>query len=162
MSEKKKSKMSLLVIIAALASSLVSYCEGRNSVSFDFGWRHRTGLHDWAKPNDPAPIDTNPGEIPAESRITYDDSNWYVIVSHSLAHSLIYSRIHLFIHSFTSFDDSLARSLMFTNLFTHSPTHSLTHSLIYTFNPSPPTSPPSSFTYTTTTTGWTFSFHTMR
>ena len=26
----------------------------RNQVSFDFGWKHRTGLHQWANPNDPA------------------------------------------------------------------------------------------------------------
>ena len=48
----------------------------RNQVSFDFGWKHRTGLHQWANPNDPAPTDTNPGDAPDESKLDYDDSDW--------------------------------------------------------------------------------------
>lgn len=48
----------------------------RDTVTFDFGWKHRTGLHTWAKPTDRPPINTDPGLNPAEAQAAYDDSDW--------------------------------------------------------------------------------------
>lgn len=49
---------------------------GRQTVLFDFGWKHRTGLRDWAGPNDLPPIETDPGIAPEEASPDYDDSGW--------------------------------------------------------------------------------------
>ena len=48
----------------------------RDELSFDFGWRHRTGLHDWAKPDDRPPVRPDPGPSPPEAQAQYDDSRW--------------------------------------------------------------------------------------
>ena len=60
-------------------------CSGRQVVSFDFGWKHRAGLHGW--PDDPyePPINTtatgrgyvDPGDGPAEASVIYNGtSDW--------------------------------------------------------------------------------------
>jgi len=51
----------------------------RDVVSFDFGWKHRTGLTDWAKPDDQPPINPNPGSNPPEAQEKYDASNWTAV-----------------------------------------------------------------------------------
>ena len=66
----------IVLTLLALLLPLRSVASERSIVSFDFGWKHRTGLHSWAKPNDPAPTDTNPGDAPEESKSDYDDSDW--------------------------------------------------------------------------------------
>ncbi len=48
----------------------------RETLPFDWGWKHRTGLTDWAMPNDLPPLDTDPGLSPKESDPMYDDSDW--------------------------------------------------------------------------------------
>lgn len=48
----------------------------RETVAFDFGWKHRPGLTDWALPNDLPPTATDPGIHPPESKKNYDDSDW--------------------------------------------------------------------------------------
>ena len=45
-------------------------------VSFDFGWKHRTGLHEPAKPDDPAPLNPDPGPNPAEAATSFKDDSW--------------------------------------------------------------------------------------
>mmetsp|Transcript_65383 Transcript_65383/g.120535 ORF Transcript_65383/g.120535 Transcript_65383/m.120535 type:complete len:905 (-) Transcript_65383:261-2975(-) len=51
----------------------------RDVVSFDFGWKHRTGLHEWAKPDDPPPAHPDPGPHPAEAQVDYDQADWAAI-----------------------------------------------------------------------------------
>jgi hypothetical protein len=48
----------------------------RHVVSFDFGWKHRTGLKSWASPDDVPPNFTDPGKDPPEAQVGYDDSDW--------------------------------------------------------------------------------------
>ena len=48
----------------------------RESVSFDFGWTHRTGLTAAAGPTDRPPENPDPGPDPPEARVAFDDSNW--------------------------------------------------------------------------------------
>ena len=71
------------------SSSTSNIDYSRESIIFDFNWKHRLGLHDW--PNDPyePPINTtalpgsptyiDPGENPKEAQPMYDDSNWITI-----------------------------------------------------------------------------------
>ena len=59
-----------------LLATLMMGVHARDTVSFDFGWLHRTGLHDWASPDDPPPLQPDPGLSPAESHPAYNDSNW--------------------------------------------------------------------------------------
>jgi len=59
--------------------SWLTASSSRDVVSFDFGWLHRTGLHDWAKPDDEPPVKPNPGQNPPEAQEKYDDSNWTAI-----------------------------------------------------------------------------------
>ncbi len=51
----------------------------RAQVSFDFGWRHRTGLTRWALPDEEPPEDVNPGLFPPESAMEYNDSSWILV-----------------------------------------------------------------------------------
>ena len=39
----------------------------RDVISFDFGWKHRAGLHAWAGPDDQPPENPDPGMNPAEA-----------------------------------------------------------------------------------------------
>lgn len=52
----------------------------RETATFDFGWRHRLGLHaDGAPPQGsawPLPNNTGPGTKPAPAQLGYDDSDW--------------------------------------------------------------------------------------
>ena len=58
------------------ASLVLASLASRDVVSFDFGWKHRTGLHDWAKPDDQPPVSPDPGSKPAEAQPSYPDSGW--------------------------------------------------------------------------------------
>ena len=60
----------LLLFVAA------PFATSRDAVSFDFGWKHRTGLHAWAKPNAWPPVHPDPGDKPAEAQLAYNDSDW--------------------------------------------------------------------------------------
>ena len=54
----------------------------RQSLFLDYGWKFRTGLTDWAAPNDPPPPtkeDADPGRRPLESDPDYDDSTWWTV-----------------------------------------------------------------------------------
>ena len=59
-----------LILFAALGA------RARDVVSFDFGWKHRTGLHYPAAPDSEPPVNPDPGASPAEARPEYDDGNW--------------------------------------------------------------------------------------
>jgi hypothetical protein len=48
----------------------------RDVVSFDFGWKHRTGLDAWAKPDDQPPQHPDPGTHPKEAEASYADDDW--------------------------------------------------------------------------------------
>lgn len=56
--------------------ALLPTVAARDVVSFDFGWKHRTGLHDWAAPDARPPKNPDPGSAPAEAQPVYDDSTW--------------------------------------------------------------------------------------
>lgn len=62
-----------VALVLSLGAQLV---EARDSVSFSFGWKHRTGLSAWAKPDDPPPANPDPGPTPPESKQEYSDSDW--------------------------------------------------------------------------------------
>ena len=66
--------MSTFVLLLATVGSTSPTT--RNVVSFDFGWKHRTGLTKTADPNAPPPKNPLPGLTPPESSQTYDDSEW--------------------------------------------------------------------------------------
>ena len=60
-----------------LALSLAVIADAnRDVVSFDFGWKHRTGLHAWAPADEPAPTDVDPGLRPDEAQPAYNASDW--------------------------------------------------------------------------------------
>lgn len=59
-----------------LVVSMLSTAAARDMVSFDFGWKHRTGLHGWAAPDAPPPKNPDPGLHPAEAQTAFDDSKW--------------------------------------------------------------------------------------
>ncbi|KAL1520787.1 hypothetical protein AB1Y20_022351 [Prymnesium parvum] len=61
----------LLLLTLSLSRALA-----RDVVSFDFGWKHRPGLHSWAAPDDPPPADPLPSAHPAEAAPSYDDEGW--------------------------------------------------------------------------------------
>jgi len=48
---------------------------GRQRISFDFGWRHRPGLHEGLVPRRP-PLHPEPTTSPDEAAVDYDDSAW--------------------------------------------------------------------------------------
>ena len=51
----------------------------RDVVSFDFGWKHRTGLTQRAKSDDPPPVNPNPGLSPPESAPSFKDDDWQLV-----------------------------------------------------------------------------------
>ncbi|CAB9511983.1 galactosidase BoGH2A [Seminavis robusta] len=61
------------LLLLAPASVVVAT---RESVTFDFGWKHRTGLTAPAKWDDPPPEQTDPGLHPPEAAPDHDDSSW--------------------------------------------------------------------------------------
>merc|ERR1719272_51906 len=67
------------MVPAFLALSLGAVSAARDVVSFDFGWKHRTGLHDWAPPDEQAPANPDPGMNPAEAQVHFADSNWTAV-----------------------------------------------------------------------------------
>ena len=60
----------------SLLAALTSVSAARDSVSFDFGWKHRTGLTDWAPPGSEPPKHPDPGLRPPESTAKFDDAGW--------------------------------------------------------------------------------------
>lgn len=62
--------------ILLLWSLAILVVDGREVISFDYGWKHRTGLTDWAKPYDLPPKNTDPGIHPKEAAPEYNDSDW--------------------------------------------------------------------------------------
>ena len=63
--------LSLLAVL-----TLQSVAASRDSVSFDFGWKHRTGLHDGAPAGSEPPQHPDPGLRPPESTAKFDDAGW--------------------------------------------------------------------------------------
>ena len=69
----------MAVIPLLLLSSLYFSQATRDVVSFDFGWKHRTGLHAPADPDAPPPANPDPGANPAEAAVSYDDKDWEAV-----------------------------------------------------------------------------------
>lgn len=59
-----------------LLSILFRVTCAREIASFDFGWKHRNGLTDWADPDELPPENTDPGLNPPEAARDYDTSSW--------------------------------------------------------------------------------------
>ena len=59
----------LLLALPALAA-------GRDVLSFDFGWKHRAGLHTKASADARPPANPDPGPHPDESKFDYDAADW--------------------------------------------------------------------------------------
>ena len=69
--------VALAALLASCTASLGAEVSTRTVVTFDFGWRHRLGLHERPAPGGPPdPPSTGPGENPAEATLDYDDSAW--------------------------------------------------------------------------------------
>jgi hypothetical protein len=62
-----------------LLLSLCGRATARDVVSFDFGWKHRTGLHTWAGPTDQPPVNADPGLRPAEAQEAFNDEDWAAV-----------------------------------------------------------------------------------
>lgn len=60
----------------ASAAATAASSSPRDVVSFDFGWKHRPGLHDWADPDAPPPANPDPGAAPKEAAPAYKDGDW--------------------------------------------------------------------------------------
>lgn len=60
-------------------AALLAPAAARDIVTFDLGWKHRTGLHTWAKHDDRPPTKPDPGDSPAESKVIYDDTGWQAV-----------------------------------------------------------------------------------
>lgn len=69
--------MPLRYLLPSLCSVAVALT--RDVVSFDFGWKHRTGLHTWAQPDDQPPVNPDPGQNPAEAQVSYKDDDWQTV-----------------------------------------------------------------------------------
>ena len=67
-------KMHITLLLASCATAAA-----RDVVSFDFGWKHRTGLHWPAAPDSEPPENPDPGASPAEAQPGYDDANWTAV-----------------------------------------------------------------------------------
>lgn len=63
----------LLYISTVIASD---DSKSRERVTFNFGWKFRTGLKDWAVPDEVPPKDVDPGLHPPESMVGYNTSTW--------------------------------------------------------------------------------------
>mmetsp|Transcript_108136 Transcript_108136/g.209332 ORF Transcript_108136/g.209332 Transcript_108136/m.209332 type:complete len:198 (+) Transcript_108136:177-770(+) len=66
----------LLVLVSGFLNSLAT---ARAAVLFDFGWKHRNGLHTWAGPDDRPPANPDPGNNPVEAQVEYNDSDWELV-----------------------------------------------------------------------------------
>ena len=66
----------LLVLALASLATRATAAAGRDTLSFDYGWLHRTGLHAAAGPDDRPPAKPDPGLDPAEAAPGFDDSSW--------------------------------------------------------------------------------------
>ena len=65
---------SAVALFAALCAARAA--SARDSVSFDFGWKHRTGLTEEAVWDAPPPVKPDPGLTPPESTVGYNDDAW--------------------------------------------------------------------------------------
>mmetsp|Transcript_74736 Transcript_74736/g.167608 ORF Transcript_74736/g.167608 Transcript_74736/m.167608 type:complete len:905 (-) Transcript_74736:54-2768(-) len=68
-----------MVLLLVALSLCGAQAAARDVVSFDFGWKHRTGLHEWAKPDDRPPVSPDPGPHPAEAQVAYKDADWAAV-----------------------------------------------------------------------------------
>ena len=66
---RRSMSRTLLLALPALAAT-------REVLSFDFGWKHRTGLHTKASADAQPPADPDPGRLPDESKFNYDAADW--------------------------------------------------------------------------------------
>ena len=69
--------MKLVAIAGLLLVAPQAVAGSRTTVSFDFGWRHRLGLHRPPSPEGaPEPRSNGPGEHPPEAAVGYNDTAW--------------------------------------------------------------------------------------
>lgn len=66
-------------VFGALLALCIQSARGRDVVSFDFGWKHRTGLTAWAPPDAQPPVNPNPGLSPPEAQVNYTASDWVTV-----------------------------------------------------------------------------------
>lgn len=71
--------LTTLVTAEYVANSKKTVSLSRLVIPFDYGWKHRTGLHDWAPPNELPPKHTDPGVLPPEAEASFDDSDWWSV-----------------------------------------------------------------------------------
>jgi len=62
--------------VLPVALLCLSHAAARQVVSFDFGWKHRAGLHAADPPDAEPPVAPDPGPSPAEAQATYSDADW--------------------------------------------------------------------------------------
>lgn len=71
------SRRSSTTTTTSSSSSFVS-SSSRESIVLDYGWKFRTGLTEWANPDEEPPTNTDPGLYPPESQIDYNnDKDWW-------------------------------------------------------------------------------------
>ena len=78
----RSTSLYILVLLVVAVGALGASTRGggqRQSLLFDYGWKFRTGLTNWAAPNDPPPTQVDPGRMPPESDPDYDDSTWWTV-----------------------------------------------------------------------------------
>ena len=68
-------RITLAVVSTFLCTSPIVVVAG-STVTFDFGWKHRTGLKEWAQPEDLPPVNPDPGVSSEEASLGYDTSDW--------------------------------------------------------------------------------------
>ena len=66
----------VILVTVVLFDAVTATGPSRDVVSFDFGWKWRTGLHDWAPVDEPPPLNPDVGNDPAEAQNSYKDDNW--------------------------------------------------------------------------------------
>ena len=64
------------MMLKAALFALASVATARDSLTFDFGWKHRTGLTKEAIWDDPPPVNPDPGATPPERTVAYKDTDW--------------------------------------------------------------------------------------
>lgn len=71
----------LFVCIASVTANDDSNRQSRDRVTFNYGWKFRSGLTDWADPEETPPTNVDPGISPPESLPIYNDTDWESIKS---------------------------------------------------------------------------------
>lgn len=65
-----------VIFLALISGGRVANAASRAVIPFDFGWKHRTGLHKTADPSAPPIENPDPGTTPPESAANFDDKDW--------------------------------------------------------------------------------------